>query len=163
MLQELAETIGQEVNEWCNDETPLEECIETSKKILEWRHSDNGYELAREFEDEGFQPDAELVEILEGVAYQKHQIVDDFVKKWVVDNDLKLNLNEGQKVIVKFFRQGEVEGEIVKLYPKTMQYGFWHVNHAYPKEKGHLIIDAEEIVSVVEQPLGEENNNPQTN
>jgi hypothetical protein len=63
MVKELAQIVGKQVNEWCNDETPLEDCIETAEKVLKWHSNDNGYELAKEFEDEGFSSDSELVTV----------------------------------------------------------------------------------------------------
>ena len=149
MVKELAKIVGKQVNEWCNDETPLEDCIETSEKILQWHSNDNGYELAKEFEDKGFSPDSELVEILDSVSYDRSKVQEIFIKKWVIENDLKLDLFEGQKVIAKLVSKGEVEGEIVKLYPKTMQYGFWHEAQGCEKGKGHTYVNFENVVSVI--------------
>ena len=149
MVKELAQIVGRQVNEWCNDETPLEDCIETAEKILQWHSNDNGYELAREFEKEGFCPDSELVEILDNVSYNRIKIQETFIKKWVIDNNLKLELVEGQKVIAKLVRRGEVEGEIVKLYPETMQYGFWDKGQGFQKGKGCIHVNFENVVSVL--------------
>jgi hypothetical protein len=149
MVKELAQIVGKQVNEWCNDETPLEDCIETAEKVLQWHSNDTGYELAKEFEDEGFSPDSELVEILDSASYDRSKVQETFVKKWVAENGLKLELIEGQKVIAKLAHKGEVEGEIVKLYPETMQYGFWHENQGREKGKGHTYINFENVVSVI--------------
>lgn len=149
MVKELAQIVGKQVNEWCNDETPLEDCIEKAEKVLQWHSNDNGYEIAKEFEDEGFSPDSELVEILDGVSYERSKVQETFIKKWVTENNLKLELTEGQKVIVKLVRKGEVEGEIVKLYPETMQYAFWHTGQGYEKGKGHTYVNFENVVSVL--------------
>jgi hypothetical protein len=149
MVKELAQIVGKQVNEWCNDETPLEDCFETAEKILKWHSNDDGYELAKEFEDEGFSPDSELVEILDSVSYDRSKVQESFIKKWVAENNLKLELTEGQKVIAKLVRKGEVEGEIVKLYPETMQYGFWHEGQGCDKGKGHTYVNFENVVSVL--------------
>lgn len=149
MVKELAQIVGKQVNDWCNYETPLEDCIEKAEKILKWQSNDNGYELSKEFEYEGFSPDIELVEILDSVSYEKSKVQGTFIKKWVSKNGLKLDLVEGQKVIAKIVRKGEVEGEIVKLYPETMQYGFWHEGQGCEKGKGHTYVNFEDVVSVV--------------
>lgn len=149
MVKELAQIVGKQVNEWCRDETLLEDCIEIAEKIIQWHGNDNGYELAKEFEDEGFSPDSELVEILDSVSYHKTEVQETFIKKWVAENNLKLELIEGQKVIAKLIRKGEVEGEIVKLYPETMHYGFWHTGQGCEKGKGHTYVNFENIVSVL--------------
>jgi len=150
MKKELAKIVGKQVHEWCKqDDTPLEDCIETAEKILEYHSNDNGYELAKEFEDEGYSPDSELVEILDSVSYDKSEVQKTFIKKWVADNNLKLELVEGQKVVAKLYLKGEFEGEIVKLYPETMQYGFWHEGQSYGKGQGHTYVNFENIVRVI--------------
>ena len=155
MKKELAKIVGKQINEWCNNETLLDDCIESAEKVLEYSSNDNGYELAKAFDDEGFSPDSELVELLDSVCYDKSKIQEDFIKKWATENSLNLTLVEGQKVIAKFFRKGEneCECEIVKIYPETMRYGLWYEGMGYEKGKGHTIVNFENIVSVIEQPL----------
>lgn len=144
MVKELAKIVGKKVNEWCNDEKPLEDCIETAQKVLQRHSNDSGNTLGMEFENEGFSPDTELAEILDNVFFDRIKVQEKFVKKWVAENDLKLELVEGQNVIAKLF-QGEVEGEIVKMYPETMQYGFWHEGQGCEKCKGHIIVNFENV------------------
>ena len=148
MNKELAEIVGKLVNDWCNNETPLNDCIEVAEKILVWHKNDDGYALAKEFEDEGFVSDSELVDVLDSVAYDTSRVEEKFIKKWVSENNLKLELVEGQKVKAKLVFKGEVEGEIVKLYPETMQYGVWHEGHSSPKGKGHTIINFENVKAI---------------
>ena len=150
MVKELAKIVGKKVNEWCNDETPLKKCIEITEKILKWHSDDNGYELAKDFENEGFYPDSELIKILHHVSCDRSKVEESFIKKWVADNNLKLELVEGQKVTAKLVRKGEVEGDIVKLYPETMQYGFWHQGLRCEKGKGHNYVNFENVVSVLD-------------
>jgi len=145
MKKELAQIVGKQVNEWCNDETSLEDCIETSEKILQWHSNDDGYELAKEFEDEGFASDSELVEILDSGFYDRIKVQETFIKKWVLENNLKLEFAEGQKVIAKLSSKGDVECEIVKLYPETMQYGIWYEGQGSEKGKGHSIVNFENV------------------
>ena len=97
MVKELAKIVGKQVNEWCNDEIPLEDCIEDAEEILKWHSNDNGYGISKEFEDKGFSPDSELVEILDSVSYERIKVREKFIKKWVAENNLKLELVEGQK------------------------------------------------------------------
>lgn len=149
MESQLAEITGRKVNEWCNNETSLEDCIESAHKILKFNSNSDGYELAKEFEDDGFRPDVELVEILNSVSYDKIKIQEAFIKEWVMQNNLALELSEGQKVVVKLLLKGEVECEIVKLYPDKMQYGVWYEGQCSEKGKGHTIVDCENIVSFI--------------
>ncbi len=143
MNKELAKIVGKLVNDWCNNETPLNDCIEVAEKILLWHKNDDGYTLAKEFEDEGFASDSQLVDMLDSVTYETSSVQDSFIKKWVTENNLKLQLVEGQKVKAKLVFKGEIECEIVKLYPETMQYGVWYEGHSSPKGKGHTIINYE--------------------
>lgn len=147
MLDELSTVVGKLVFDWCDDDTDLEDCVESAKKVLEFNSNSNGYELAKEFEDEGFSSDSELVDILDGVWYEKHKIIEKAVKDWVSINNLKLEYEVGDKVIAKFHKSqgGDIECEVVQLYPETMQYGLWHENHSSPKGKGHVIVEFERV------------------
>jgi hypothetical protein len=153
IVNDLAQIVGKKVFDWCNadgsDDTELEDCVISARKILKYHSNDNGYELAKEFEDEGFNPDAELVEILDFISHDKHDIQSKHIKNWVKENDLKLDLEVGQKVIAKLQRIGEVECEVMSLYPDHFQYGLWNEKLGYIKGKGHRIVDAENIVSVI--------------
>lgn len=148
MVTELAQIVGKQVNEWCNNETSIEDCIETSKKILKYHSNDNGYEIAKEFEDAGFSSDSELVDILDSVSFDRTVVQESFVKKWVVENDLKLELKEGQKVIAKLGSKGILQCEIVKLYHETMKYGLWYDGIVYTKGNGHVCINYEDVFVV---------------
>ncbi len=149
MLEKLSLVVGGLIFDWCTDDISLEDCIESSKKVLEFNSNSNGYELAKEFEDEGFSPDSELVDILDSVWYEKHKIQEGFEKQWVSENALKLDYVVGQKVVAELTRLGEVECEIMALYPETMEYGLWHENHSCEKGKGHTIIGCENILKLV--------------
>lgn len=146
MTRELSEIIGKELNEWCNNETELEDCVETCEEIFKWSRNDNGYEFAKKFEDEGFSPDSQLVEILDGVTYHVSNIKQKAIKKWVSENNLELKYEVGQIVLVNLVRIGQVECEIMKLYPETLQYGLWHESLGYEKGKGHRLVNQEQII-----------------
>ena len=149
MRKQLAEIVGKRVFDWCNedgsDDTDLDDCIEIAFNILKYHSHDNGYEIAKEFENEGFSPDAILVEILDGVSIDKYEVQQKMVKEWVKENNLELDLEVGQKVITKFIKEGELECEIVQLYPETMEYGLWHKKFGYAKGKGNRLVNYENV------------------
>lgn len=149
MTKELAQVVGEQLNEWCNNETDLEDCIETSEHILSWCRNDNGYEIARRFEDEGFSPDAELVDILDSVSMECYSITEKAVKKWVAENNLKLKYEIGQNVLAKLVRMGDVECEIVAVYPDKLQYGLWNQSMHDVKGKGHRVVNEEDIINLI--------------
>jgi hypothetical protein len=148
MTEELAQITGKIVNDWCNNETSLEDCIESARKVLKWNRGEDGYQLAKEFEDEGFCSDSDLVSELELVELESEKILKKFIEKWVVDNNLKLDLPIGQKVTAKLNRKDEEEFEIVNLRPETMRYGLWNEKLG-EKGKRSYLVDFEKIINVI--------------
>jgi hypothetical protein len=143
---ELAKRVGKIVFDWSGDKDGLQEYIECANGILEHCSSDNGYELAKEFEDAaGCSPDAYLVDALDDVMYIKDNVMDEFIKKWVVENSLKLDLEIGQKVKAEIRAKGVIDCEIVKLYPDTMQYGVWYEGSGCERDKWHTIKNYEDV------------------
>ncbi len=121
MRAELAKTLGQEIYDWCNGETDLEDCIEDCDYILQHNSNDNGFELAKEFDDKGYSPDLQLVEILDGVDSSIRDLVREAVKQWVIDDNIKPQFEMDTTVMVKYgFKK--VEGIITGHYPETAEY-----------------------------------------
>jgi hypothetical protein len=146
MLQKLASIVGSQVNEWCDNDTPLEECILESKRILEYSSNSDGYELARKFEDATFMPDTELVNILDNVSFYRHSITQDFIETWVIENDLKLKHKIGDIIPVFSKKYNKViDYEIIKLIENRYQYGVWFEECNIKKGEGCRYIDAEEL------------------
>jgi hypothetical protein len=143
--KELAKRVGKIVCDWADDGTDLQDCIDYSQEILEYNSNDNGYELAKEFEEKGFSPDAYLVDSLDDVGYIKDSVIKDCIKKWVVDNSLKLDLKIGQIVTAEIRRKGKIQCEIVKLYPETMQYGLWYEDSGCERDAWCQITNYEEV------------------
>lgn len=155
MLNELAQVVGKELFDWSNedgsDDTGLEDCVISARKVLRYHSNDNGYEIAKAFEDEGFSPDAELVEILDSVSFSKHQIQDKFIKDWVKNNNIKLDYEVGQKVKAQLSKPlGLIECEIVKLYPESLQYGLWCEQLGWEKGTGHRLVNAENVIEKID-------------
>ena len=121
MKSELAKVIGKEVFEWCNGETPLEDCIEDTKNILRYNINGNGFEIAKDYDDKGYSPDAELVEILDDVCYKASTILEAAVKKWVVEDKIEPQLEIGTLCVVKYGRK-TLEGIIDGYKKETAQY-----------------------------------------
>ena len=140
----LAEKVGGIVFKWCEKETPLEDCIESAKKVLRFGSNDDGYELAKSFEDEGYAPNADLVELLDGVWYEKSQILSDAIKAWVVEDIIQPELTVGAKV--KATIGGKlVDGEIVVVDIDRAQYGVWVASEGKEKGKHHYCVDYEKV------------------
>ena len=145
MRKELAQIVGKIVFDWCNGETELEQCIEDSEEVLRFNHDENGYALAKEFDDKGYSPDAMLVDELDRVSYEASAILKTHIEKWVKDNDLTLDIEIGTEVQYNEWKGVKV-GKVVKLYPETMQYG---VRTPDQSETSHYIINFEKVTRAV--------------
>ena len=90
MFKELALYVGKIINKWCNNETPLEDCVESATKVLQWHIHDDGYQIAKELEQEGFNSDSQLVEELDDVFHEKNSILERHIKQWTIDSKIHL-------------------------------------------------------------------------
>jgi hypothetical protein len=83
----------------------------------------DGYHLAKHLEEKVFvDADAELVELLGGIDQIKRNIKTEIVKKWVIDNDMKLPDNIiGSKCKYKLGFASGMEGYITTLNPETYE------------------------------------------
>lgn len=127
ILDELSEEIAKSVHEWNNDvNEPFESTLEAVKDILSSAsaRNENGYDLAKRFEDKGFEPDPQLVEILDYVSYAEMQILDKYIQKWVIEDEIKPELPIESKILVKgnFFNPAMLEGIITGYREKTAEY-----------------------------------------
>lgn len=121
MRSELAKEIGKEIFEWCDGDTSLEDCISNCEEIFKCHSNDNGYELAKEFDDKGYSPDLQLVEILDGVWSTQSDLIKKAVKKWVIEDAIKPQFEIGSNVIVKYGHE-KCEGTITGAYSETAEY-----------------------------------------
>lgn len=127
----------------------LESCIEDCKAILEDHWDDDGYQLAKRFEDKHYDITTMLVEELDVVSHDANDLLKKSVKEWVIANDVKLSLSVGDKVIFDAWRKNNETGEIMKLYPETAQYGVWCESLEKPKGSTHYMINFEKIKETI--------------
>ena len=149
MKKELAKFTGEILNKWCNNETDLEDCIEYAEKVLKWNSNEDGYTLAKEFDDEGFSPDSQLVEELDSVSYETDKILKKYINKWVQENNLQLVYKIDDKVLAKIAGKGGIECEVMRLYPETMQYGLWYESIGDAKGNRHSIVNSENVLGYI--------------
>ena len=148
MVEELAKTFGHRINEWCNDETPIERCINAAAEVLQW--NEDGFGYAKGLEKEGFSPDAELVSILEDVDHEKSIIVERAVVEWAKELPADtLKYKDGDKVMAHLYGYGEVECDVVMVNPLTAEYGVWMSLLPYQRGRGYRIIGFEHVISEV--------------
>jgi len=142
MLQELATYTADIIAKWTNenyDNEDMADLIEECAGILEYEKYSDGYALAKDFEDKGYDSDSRLVEELDNIAYKTTEIIKSHVEKWVLENKLTLDIHAGDAV--KFNdRQGVKNGVVKSLRPETLDYVIWHEGL---NENTGLIIAAE--------------------
>jgi len=74
----------------------------------------DGFDLAQELDSKGWVPNTALVEILDGGKVTNALSI--IVKKWVVDNDIEINIPLGASVT-----DGAVTGIVTRHYPETAE------------------------------------------
>jgi hypothetical protein len=113
-----AELLLPAVQRWLGseaDERTLPELIKAT------RIYDEGYEIARALELRGYSPDAELVEILDGMFLFRLQAHEEAVKNWVKAHDLRLDLAPGAAVSIVVNGKPHI-GEIRSRNEATAEY-----------------------------------------
>ncbi len=146
MVAELAKIVGKIVQAH-HSYNSLDECIDDAKDVLEYNWNDDGFQLAKEFETHGYTGSTLLVDDLDCVNSEAGDILKEAVKKWVKDNDIKLELPIGTKVVFDAWTKNNDEGEIMRVYPETAEYGVWSPSLKKPKGTSHYIIAFEKIKS----------------
>lgn len=106
----VAEELAIKIADWMSNYDDIEEIENDLKRALKY-HSD-GYELARELDD--YNPDAELVDILDNALDMKLSAHDQVCRRWVSDNGL-VGPNIGASVSFTFDGK-RIEGEVVNNY-----------------------------------------------
>jgi hypothetical protein len=83
----------------------------------------DGYHLAKHLEEKAYvEADSMLVELLDDIDQIKRNIKTEIVKKWVIDNDMKLPDNIiGSKCKYKLGFATGMEGYITTLNPETYE------------------------------------------
>lgn len=146
MRKELAQIVGKIVFEWCNGETELETCIEDAEDVLQFNYNEDGYTLAKAFDDKGYSVDTMLVDELDCVSNEASVIEKKHIQQWVKDNNLTLDIEIGAEVKYHYWKDQYKIGKVVKLYPQTMQYG---VRNTDQSENCHSIVNFEKVTRAV--------------
>lgn len=133
------EEVAQMLLSWLRETEPkgeasLDECRDDARKLLE-RYStyDDGYDMARFLENHcGYEPNASLVDVLEGIWVKRAHAYAEVVAQWVREEGIVMPESYmNQKVRFKL-GEGIAEGEIVKFYPDMAKVLI------YCPEQGHV-------------------------
>jgi hypothetical protein len=114
VIEAAAKALAPAVVCWLGDDSDPDDIAADIAKAARY-HSD-GYELAKELERDGYDPDAELVDILGGLdTYRPHQAM---LKQWVQANAIAPQFAAGDRVVCS--RNGA--GTVVEVQAETAQY-----------------------------------------
>ena len=118
--------VAQQVNDWCNDETPAEDIERDLSEIYEYRVYIDGFEAAKTLSDSYYyEADSELVDILEHASSKFRNHLRNEIKEWVAQNHIKPKYKVGDKVTVsaKTLRSDkDMKGEVINVYADTAEY-----------------------------------------
>lgn len=119
----IAEELYPEITAWLKDDNDDKEWSIT-QLVGALSYADDGYEVAKRLEDEGWAPDAELVDILSNARDLRYTIAQKKEEEWVSSNGFKPLYAENEIVKIdspKSRRHGDI-GVISIVYPKTLKY-----------------------------------------
>jgi len=115
---------------------------------------DDGYKIARQLDNDGWDVDAELVHILDNAFPNRIRIHRDFVAKWVEENGIKPTFEVGQTVAFKE-RNKSHTGEITRINEKQAEYTIYcaEMGHVREGTGSHGVILPFEAVSIPEESV----------
>ena len=101
-----------------DDDEEREEITKQLTKLLDWRTNDDGYQLAKELDHDGWSADSELVEILDDASMICRSELEKLEKAWIEEQaiseppvDIKVrdvnNTSRGVGVIVRHYPGGK--------------------------------------------------------
>lgn len=105
--------------DWTGDESEVRKEI---RELMDRAYYCDGYELTRDLERDGWAVNSDLVDILNDAGWEVSKAHDSLVEEWVKANNVKPELAIGDKVIATTNRDGDVEGEITKIFEFRGQY-----------------------------------------
>lgn len=149
LFLKLCDEVALDLQKWNKEEYTLEEYKELCRSVLKYNLREDGFQLAKLFEEEGLESNSELVSILDSVSYIPHKYLKEEYCMWVVKNNLSLKYSLGD--IVKHTSPRtkiEESYEIVSLYPEALKYGIWNNTLGYEKTKGHRVVLEETLKPV---------------
>lgn len=100
--------------EWSGAELDEEQAAEVRKLLVDgMRWHGNGYDFAKEFESAGWEPDHDLVDLLENInTFGAHRKL---VREWIAATGATPRLAVGTAVVLPEGKDAGVAGEIVRV------------------------------------------------
>ncbi len=134
----LAEMVAKE---YLNITEPNEDEIDCIAAIIEDYGAEDGFQIGKEMEREGFDIDANIVANLDCIYNDKQDMLYDEIEKWVISDNILPKYSVGNKILCEVFGK-ETEGEIVKINKKQ---AYYNVKTATSKENSSYVINFEDV------------------
>lgn len=127
------------------DSPPSPEEVESLKEDIfsAIEYEEDSYKIAKSLEYAGWDPDGELVDILDVVGRYRYEAYKDHVyNSWILKHGVIPKFSIGDSVV--FAHRGRQEtGEIIRVYPEMAQYTIHCPQHGHVKKgpgtHGHII------------------------
>lgn len=148
MSLELAKITTKYLNEDdpCDDDKLLQIAA-----VLRRHWTDDGYKLGKEFEDDGYRVDVNMVNDLDCVHGEGEEILKRHIKQWVISENIALSLKPGDGVQLKRPINGQNYGIIYNVEPETAQYGVRTPDITGPPT-ARYIVNCENVIFVPPLP-----------
>lgn len=119
----MALELAQFAAEYLGCDSPFDEDeLRDIAKVLTRHWSDNGFELAKEFEDVGYNIEMHIVDSLDRLSEDANDILKKHIEDWVISDKITLDLKPGDGVMLNRPIQGEHYGIIYDLRIPLAQY-----------------------------------------
>lgn len=138
MMKELAKIVA---SDYLNEDSADENTIERICRSLKYHYQDDAYELAKDLENRGFDIDSDIVSNLESVYRDSRKIEQNYIKNWVIENNIEPKLNIGTEVKISKRYKSE-SGTIKEVDRDIAQYA---VNTPDQKETSRWLINYEDL------------------
>lgn len=91
VVTEIANTLAPKIIDWLGDDADgitLEDVIKDLQAAMRYTDDDDGYSLAHQLEDTGsYDPDAQLVEILDNAGFARHNAYERVCTTWIAETN----------------------------------------------------------------------------
>lgn len=148
VIKAAAEELASDLMEWGNaKESEQFDYRDLAAQLVKSAGFMNGYELAREAERKGWEPDARFVEIVDAAGHLRYSAHNKAVKEWVKGWKITVPFQLGQMVTIKH-EDRRVVGKIITIYAETATCTVCcaELGHVESGEGTHgLIINSEDI------------------
>lgn len=143
--------LAREVIKWKESDYIFDENVDedesrihdTAEELAEYFDNDS-FEMACKLKDNGWDPDKQLVDILDQASHELCEMVGTVTKDWVRAYDIKPMFKVGDKVKFKYRKNGiSTEGEIIKINLEEVKYSI------FCKSLGHVKVGTGTTASII--------------